>query len=164
MKNLFETGTADETKTRLGQLRQDTPAAWGKMSAAQMVEHCARSVEWPVGDTVPPKAALPIRVLGRVVRPFALGDEKPFGRNSPTAPTLVVRDEPEISMVRGKLVWLIDRFVVGGPAGCTTHPHTFFGKADAGRVVGAYVQAHGSSSAAVWGLGSWRVPLIAKAR
>ncbi len=128
MKNLFEAATAEEMKGRLAQLRQDSPAVWGRMTAAQMVEHCARGVEWAVGDTVPPKGPLPLRVLGRVIKPLALGNEKPFGRNSPTAPVLVVQDEPEMAAVRGRLVGLIDRFVTGGATGCTKFPHTFFGK------------------------------------
>ena len=128
MKSLFDAATADEVKVRLGHLRQDSPHLWGKMSAAQTVEHCARSLEWAVGDSVPPLAALPLRILGRVIKPLALGDEKPMRRNSPTAPVLIVEGEPEISVVRGKLIVLIDRFVAGGQAGCTTRPHSFFGK------------------------------------
>jgi hypothetical protein len=128
MKNLFEAETAEEMKARIRQLRQDTPALWGKMSAAQMVEHCARSLEWAVGDTVAPRAPLPLRILGRVIKPLALGNDKPMRRNSPTAPVLVVEGEPEIGEVREKLCTLIDRFSAGGPSGCTTQPHTFFGK------------------------------------
>ncbi len=128
MKNLFEAATADEVKVRLGQLRQDSPRLWGKMSAAQMVEHCGRSLEWAVGDSVPPLAALPLRMLGRVVKPLALKEKNPMRRNTPTSPDLIVQGEPEISAGREKLCGLIDRFVACGPAGCTTHPHSFFGK------------------------------------
>jgi hypothetical protein len=128
MKNLFDAASVDQVKVRLGQLRQDTPRLWGKMSAAQMVEHCARSLEWAVGDTVPPRASLAIRILGRVVKPMALRDAKPMRRNSPTAPVLIVEGEPEISAGREKLYALMDRFVASGAAGCTKHPHSFFGK------------------------------------
>jgi len=127
MKSLFDAATADEVKVRLGHLRQDSPRLWGKMSAAQTVEHCARSLEWAVGDSVPPLAALPLRILGRVIKPLALGDEKPMRRNSPTAPVLIVQGEPEFSAGREKLCGLIDRFAAGGVTRCTTHPHSFFG-------------------------------------
>jgi hypothetical protein len=48
-------------------------------------------------------------------------------RNSPTAPFLIVHEEPEFIAERARLSTLVDRFANGGPTTCTTHPHTFFG-------------------------------------
>ena len=48
-------------------------------------------------------------------------------RNAPTAKTLVVSDDRDLKMEQQRLSALIDRFAAAGPAGCTTHPHTFFG-------------------------------------
>lgn len=59
--------------------------------------------------------------------PSAGGNDQPMRRNSPTAPDLVIRDERDLGAERERLNGLIDRFAAGGPAGCTTHPHTFFG-------------------------------------
>ena len=53
MKNLFEVATADEVKTRLGKLRTESERLWGKMTAPQMVAHCAISMRWAVGELVP---------------------------------------------------------------------------------------------------------------
>ena len=128
MKNLFEAATADEIKARLRQLRADSPRLWGKMTAAQMVEHCARSMEWAVGDTVPQKVPLIMRIFGRIVKPLVLRGEKRLRPNSPTGVDLLVTDEPEFYAARARLFALVDRFVAGGSAGCTTHPHGFFGK------------------------------------
>ncbi len=128
MKNLFEKATADGIRERLQSLRQDSRPVWGTMTAAQMVKHCARSVEWGVGDAVPPTAPLPLRILGRVIKPLALGDERPMRRNSPTVPVLRVQGEPEIGEGRERLCALIDRFVEGGAERCTTHRHAIFGK------------------------------------
>jgi hypothetical protein len=41
---------------------------------------------------------------------------------------MVVRNERDIEVERTRLSELIDRFVAGGPATCTTHPHSFFGR------------------------------------
>ena len=60
--------------------------------------------------------------------------------------------EPNGNGLRG----LIDRFAAAGPVGCTTHPHSFFGRLTPEEWAIADVQASGSSSAAVWGLGSVR--------
>jgi hypothetical protein len=41
---------------------------------------------------------------------------------------LVVADARELGTERVRLCRLIDRFAAAGPAGCTTHPHSFFGR------------------------------------
>jgi len=127
MKNLYEAGCADEVKERLAQLRQDSPGLWGKMNAPQAVEHCARSMEWAVGDKMPPRMLVG-RIIGRIVKPLALKDDEPMRRNSPTAPDLIVQGEPNLAAERQRLCAMIDRFVAAGPKGCTTHPHSFFGR------------------------------------
>ena len=57
-----------------------------------------------------------------------LGNDEPMRRNSPTVETLKVRDERDLDRERARLVGLIERFASAGPAGCTTHPHSFFGR------------------------------------
>ncbi len=127
MKNLFEAATADEVKARTGRLRQDSERQWGKMNAAQAVAHCAASMEMAVGDRLPERMFLG-RVIGGFIRPMLLGNDDPMRRNSPTMPGLVVSDERQLEPERARLCALIDRFAAGGPQGCTTHPHSFFGR------------------------------------
>jgi hypothetical protein len=59
---------------------------------------------------------------------MVLRNEEPFRKNSPTAKSLIVADEREFDKEREQLSRLIDKFVSGGAAGCTKHPHSFFGK------------------------------------
>lgn len=127
MKNLFEPATAEEVKERIGQLRPDHERLWGRMNAAQALAHCSAGIEWAVGDTVPPRMLLG-RIIGGIVKPLLLGNEKPMRRNSSTAKSLVVEDERELRTERERLCGLVDRFAVAGPEGCTTHPHSFFGR------------------------------------
>jgi transposase InsO family protein len=68
------------------------------------------------------------RIIGRFVKPMLLGNEKPMRRNSPTVKSLVVEDERDLESERERLCGLIDRFAASGPAGCTKHPHSFFGR------------------------------------
>ena len=63
-----------------------------------------------------------------VVKRLAIGNDQPIRRNTPTSPDLVVADERELESERRRLDRLIDRFAAAGPAGCTTHPHSFFGR------------------------------------
>jgi len=127
MKNLFDAKTADEVKSRTMSLRRDSVRQWGKMNPAQALAHCAASLEMAVGDRKPPQMLLG-RVIGGLVKPMALGNDDPMKRNSPTVPSLVVSDERELETERTRLCGLIDRFTTAGPQGCTTHPHSFFGR------------------------------------
>lgn len=127
MKNLFEAATADEVKARTEHLRPDSGRRWGKMNAAQAVAHCAASMEMAVGDWLPQRMLLG-RVMGGFVKPMVLGNDDPMRRNSPTMPGLVVSDERHLDTERTRLCALIDRFAAGGAQGCTSHPHSFFGR------------------------------------
>jgi Protein of unknown function (DUF1569) len=127
MKNLFEAARVEEVKERMAQLRPDSERLWGKMNAPQALAHCSVAVEWAVGDRIPPRMFLG-RIMGRIVKPMVLGNDEPMRRNSPTAKDLVVQDERDLGTERERLRGLIDRFAACGPKGCTTHPHSFFGK------------------------------------
>jgi hypothetical protein len=61
------------------------------------------------------------------VKKKALQDGEPMRRNSPTAPVLTVSGELDLDASRARLLAAFDRFVAGGEAECTTHPHVFFG-------------------------------------
>ncbi|MGD0630001.1 MAG: DUF1569 domain-containing protein [Terracidiphilus sp.] len=127
MKNLYDAADANEIKERIALLKPESTREWGRMNAAQAVAHCAASMEWAVGDRVPPRAFF-LSLMGRLIKPMVLKDDKPFRRNSPTSPDLLVPDQRDLDVERERLIALIDRFVAAGLAGCTTHPHSFFGR------------------------------------
>ncbi len=127
MKNLFEPARVEEVKTRMAQLRPDSERQWGKMNAAQAVAHCSGGLELALGDKTPPRVLVG-RLIGWIVKPLALGNDQPMRRNSPTVKDLVVQDERDLGTERDRLYGLIDRFAGAGPNGCTTHPHSFFGR------------------------------------
>jgi hypothetical protein len=127
MKNLFEVARVEEVKQRIGRMKPDSARQWGKMSPAQALEHCSRGVEMALGDKNPPRAMIGL-ILGWMVKPKVMGNDEPLRRNSPTMKELVAQDEPDLGMERTRLCGLIDRFAAAGPAGCTTHPHSFFGR------------------------------------
>jgi Protein of unknown function (DUF1569) len=127
MKNLFEAASVKEVKQRISLLRPDSERLWGKMSAPQAVAHCSAGMELALGDITPPRIFVG-RLIGWIVKPLALRDDEPLRRNSPTMKELVVRDERDLGLERERLLELIDRFAAAGPAGCTKHPHSFFGR------------------------------------
>ena len=127
MKNLYEAQTLAEVRTRIAKLDADRQPLWGSMTSAQAAAHCSSALEWAVGDTVPPPMFVG-RIIGKMIKPMVLKDDVPMRRNSPTAKTLVIADGRELAVERERLSGLIGRFAGGGPAGCTTKPHSFFGK------------------------------------
>jgi Protein of unknown function (DUF1569) len=126
MKNLFEPTSVQEVKQRIAQLRPDSERRWGKMNPGQALAHCSRAMETALGDTNLPRMLIG-RIIGGPVKRMALGNDEPMKRNSPTSPAFVVRDQPDVRIESARLTALIERFADGGPKGCTTHPHTFFG-------------------------------------
>lgn len=127
MANLYEVARAEEVKERVARLRPDSQRLWGKMNAAQTLAHCSAAMEWAVGDRIAPRMFVG-RIIGRIVKSVALRNDEPMRQNLPTAKDLVVNDDRDLRTERERLRGLIDRFVTAGPAGCTTHPHSFFGR------------------------------------
>ena len=127
MKNLFDVARVEEVKQRIARLRPDSERQWGTMNASQMVEHCSRGLELALGDRLPPQMMLG-RIIGRMLKPKVLGNDEPMRRNSPTVKGLLVENERDLGKEQERLRGLIDRFVASGPAGCTNHPHSFFGR------------------------------------
>ncbi len=127
MKNLFEAARATELTERIERLRPDSTRQWGKMTAPQALAHCSVALEWAVGDSLAPRMMIG-RVIGPLARRMAVRNDDPMQKNAPTAPTLKVADERELATEQARLIRLIDRFSTGGPKGCTTNPHSFFGR------------------------------------
>src|ERR1700722_14807119 len=89
MKNLFEATVVDEVKERIGRLRPDSERQWGKMNAAQAVEHCSRGMELALGDRRVPRMLIG-RILGPMVKAKAFAEGAPLRKNSPTLKGLAV--------------------------------------------------------------------------
>jgi hypothetical protein len=127
MRNIFEPNASQEIKERLSQLRPDSERQWGKMNPAQAVAHCCKGMEQALGDVLPPRLLIG-RLIGGYIKSKALSDDAPMRRNSPTVPGFKVLDTRDLVAERQRLNGLIDRVIAAGPAGCTAHPHSFFGR------------------------------------
>ena len=126
MKHLFEAAVVEETKARILSLKATSTRQWGRMGAAQALAHCAVGLESAVGDRRPPRVFIG-RFVGPLIKRLAIGDERPFRRNSPTSPEFVIADPRDLAQEQARLCALLDRFAAGGASACTTHPHSFFG-------------------------------------
>ena len=117
----------EEVKERLAQLRPDSERLWGKMNPAQALAHCSAGIGMAEGEIPPSPRILLGRLLGRVAKKSLLVNGTPMRRDSITEKSMLVADERDFVVERRRLRESIDRFAAGGPAGCTKHPHFFFG-------------------------------------
>ncbi|HET9682911.1 MAG TPA: DUF1569 domain-containing protein [Gemmatimonadaceae bacterium] len=125
MKNLYQPAVVSELHQRFATLRPDSQPLWGKMTAAQMAAHCARTMEYALGEFSLKRHPIG-RLLGRRVLRSMIVDGKPMERHAPTHKTVKVTDARELEPERARLDRAIDRFA-GGTAACTKEPHFFFG-------------------------------------
>jgi hypothetical protein len=130
MKSLFDPASLAQIQSRIGQLGAASKPQWGRMNVAQALAHCSGVLELALGDRRPGRMAIG-RLIGRLVKPIVVGSEAPIRPNSPTLKELVVLDTRDVDVERRRLLALLDRFARGGPAGCTDHPHPFFGRMSA---------------------------------
>jgi hypothetical protein len=126
MKNLFDAARLEEVKARMARLESGSQPEWGKMNAAQALAHCSAAFEVARGEILPPRI-----LIGRLLGPWAkkamILNEQPMRRNSATYKSLIVSDERDLAEEKQRLCESMDRFAAAGPAGCTGHPHFFFG-------------------------------------
>lgn len=125
MKNLFERESADEIVSRIGKLQPASQRHWGKMHVAQMMAHCSAAIDMASG-----RLNMPRMLVGRLLGPFfkpIYTNEKPFGKNSPTAKDLVCSDQRDFVREQEQLRAKVRQFHEGGEEKCTRHPHPFFG-------------------------------------
>ena len=129
MKDLFDPTMADEIKQRIMRLDPESEPQWGNMRVAQTLAHCTSGIHMATGVIKPKRASFPANLIGPVLKPLVLGDDKPMRRNSPSAPELFPADptQCDFERERTKLIATIDSFVTKGSAGCSQHPHPFFG-------------------------------------
>ena len=125
MKNLFQADTLEEIVSRIDLLQPTSTRQWGKMDVAQMMAHCSAGLDMASGRLNLPRILIG-RLIGGFVKPI-FTNEKPFSRNSPTDKKLVFADERDFSREKEQLKIKVRQFHDGGEAGCTRHPHPFFG-------------------------------------
>jgi hypothetical protein len=126
MDSLFEVPVRDQFVTRIGRLRSDTARGWGKMDSAQAMAHCALALEAATGDA---KLGRPFaaRLLGPFFKGWVLGP-KPFSKNSPTHPQLVMLSPLDFDRERTRLLASIRKFHDAGPESAARFEHGFVGK------------------------------------
>jgi hypothetical protein len=127
MRTLFDAATRDELLARIESLRTDSPRAWGEMNAAQAMSHCALALEAATGDAVL-RSPFMARLIGPLFKGWIVGP-KPFSKNSPTHPQLVLKSAVcDFDREKARLLAVVRKFHDAGPASAARYRHAFVQK------------------------------------
>ena len=123
MKSIFDPLTREELATRIHSLTPQHNAQWGKMDVFQMLKHCTMCDDMFQGN-LKIKRVFIGRLLGPMILKKLLKDEKPFGRNSPTAPILKIREAGDIEQQKREWFCRLEQYADYKDIG---YVHPFFG-------------------------------------
>jgi hypothetical protein len=126
MQTLFDQDENTKMISRIQKLTPETKPLWGKMNVAQMLAHTQVALRVAMGDDKL-KQSLFGKLFGRIAIKKLLST-KPFGKNMPTAPEFIMREQKDFNKEKSALLHLVERMLKEGPNGLTKEPHPFFGK------------------------------------
>ncbi|QDV06384.1 hypothetical protein Poly30_18930 [Planctomycetes bacterium Poly30] len=131
METLFDETSPRHFTDRIQALGPDSSARWGKMNVQEMLEHCVLGVGVPLGKVVIPRRMVG-RLFGWLGKRLAIDSDKPFSRNAPTDPALLMKapsvDAGRVEALKAELIADVLELHRRGPAGMPEAPHPFFGK------------------------------------
>lgn len=113
MKDVFSNEVGSELKTRIENLSSKSSPQWGTMNVAQMLAHCNVTYEMIFEDIHPKASGLKKILLKAFVKQTVVND-KPYKRNSPTAPAFKVSSQQDFEKEKNRLIQYIDRVVEKG--------------------------------------------------
>ena len=124
MSTLADAATRAATVARIARLAPDTVPAWGRMSAPQMLAHCADALRMAYGDLPCAPKRVPFAQLGIVK--WLMLNVIPFPKGAPTARELIARAPAAWGDEREAVLCLAERFA-NESARTSWPPHPLFG-------------------------------------
>ncbi|MFK7946805.1 MAG: DUF1569 domain-containing protein [Saprospiraceae bacterium] len=111
--NVFEVSTVETMKSRINKLSADTVPQWGKMNAGQMLAHLNVAYDIAYGK-IPMKYNFFMRFMFKqFLTPIVIGD-KPYDKNSRTAPVFLMEGEKDFEVEKAKLIGYIEKMAREG--------------------------------------------------
>ncbi len=101
--NTFDPSTTKSVLDRLEKISIDTQPQWGKMNVAQMLAHLNVAYDFSNGKLVAKNSWLAKIMLKAFVKKIVVG-EKPYAKNSRTAPDFLITDSKEFELEKEKLI------------------------------------------------------------
>lgn len=101
--NTFDSSTTDSVLARLEKISANTQPLWGKMNVAQMLAHLNVAYDFSNGKLETKNSWLAKIMLKTFVKKIVVGD-KPYTKNSRTAPDFLITDSKEFEIEKVKLI------------------------------------------------------------
>ena len=125
MKDLFEESAYKEIEERIGRLDETTTPRWGTMSAGQMLAHCRKTMEVPLG-----RRTIEMSPLKKWFFSFFRGmlySDRPWKKNLTTLDTFKVEDEVDFGRERQLLLATLEELKQYHEQGGAWPKHPLFG-------------------------------------
>lgn len=103
LPSIFEAKTTETILSRLNNLTNATQPLWGKMNAAQMLAHLNVAYDIDSGKIITETPALMKFMLKLFLKPTLI-NEKPYKKNSRTAPTFLISTEKDFESEKKRLI------------------------------------------------------------
>ncbi|MBB6326529.1 hypothetical protein FHS59_002157 [Algoriphagus iocasae] len=114
MKNIFDPEVHQELIDRINQLTPESKPNWGKMSVDQMLAHCCVAYEMAYTDKHPKPNGF-VRFLLKTFVKKGVVNEKPYPKNSRTAPQFIISDRKDFEDEKSRLISYIQKTFDYGP-------------------------------------------------
>ncbi len=109
LPNIFTKEVSGSVIARINKLSAESQRQWGKMTVSQMLAHCSVAYEtiYEPNKHPPPNFIMKF-ILKNFVKGLVVG-EKPFKRNSRTAPIFIIDDERDFEREKSRLIAFIEK-------------------------------------------------------
>lgn len=124
-KNLYKSDIHQECLERIDKLTADTQPQWGKMSAAQMLSHCAEIQEVTNGKELKGTPFI-VKIFKGFIKKMVI-NEKPYPKSTQTHPQYKQRDDKDFEEEKARLKKALQNFV-DNESRAEEIKHTLFGE------------------------------------
>ncbi|WP_339921941.1 DUF1569 domain-containing protein [uncultured Cyclobacterium sp.] len=127
LPNIFDKSVTDEMIARINKLEADSKPKWGKMTTPQMLAHCNVTYEMVYEDKHPKPNFFMKFIIKTFVKNIVVG-EKPYKRNSQTAPAFLITDSRDFTLERKRLIDYLNQTQQLGDSSFANNESHSFGK------------------------------------
>ena len=126
MNSIYDKTSNDVMIARINQLSSESKAVWGKMNAAQMLQHCKLASDIAFGKQ-DLKINFLMKLLGKMLKKkvFYGGD---MTKNSPTAKEFIIDKSIDFDKAKAELIENFSKFANEGKSSIKIMNHPFWGK------------------------------------
>ncbi|WP_303316446.1 DUF1569 domain-containing protein [Flavivirga abyssicola] len=127
MKNIFDLNETNAVIDRINNLETTSQPKWGKMSVDQMLAHCNVTYELAFEDIHPKPNGFKKALLKLFVKSIVV-NEKPYKKNSRTAPEFLITDSKNFEIEKERLINYLNKTQNLGEAYFDNRESHSFGK------------------------------------